>query len=133
VTRYLVGAASVHVAAAAADYLVPRLAPADEVVLVGVREPEAPVRDVEDAANVARSRLGAAAPTIDRREGESGPELRAAIEAHDPDVVVIGPNAGTAEAGGLGATAASLLAETDRAVVVVPTALGPGGTRGDQS
>jgi len=124
VTHYLVGTTSVHVTASAADYLESRLAPEDEVVVVGVREPDAPARDVDDAANVARARLATAAPTIDIREGDPLVELQAAVEEHDPDVIVAGPNAGTDEATGLGSTASALLAETDRPVVVTPTDLG---------
>src|SRR6056297_3199350 len=95
-TDYLVATASVHVTAAAADYLGARLDPGeDSVVVVGVREPGAHERDAGDAANVARSRLAAAMPETELREGEPVAELRAAVADHDPDVVVVGANAGT--------------------------------------
>jgi len=126
VSTYLVAMASVHVTAAAADYLDGRLDPDDSVVVVAVAEPDAPERDVHDAANVARARLAASAPTVEVREGDPVSELRAAIADHDPDVVVIGPNAGTADAAGLGTTARAILARADRPVVVVPTDLGDG-------
>ena len=120
-TEYLVAAASVHVTAAAADYLGDRLDPsADSVVVVGVREPGTHERDAGDAANVARSRLAAAMPETELRAGEPVTELLAAVDDHDPDVVVIGANAGTEGAAGVGRTATALLEELDRPVVVVP-------------
>ena len=120
-TEYLVATASVHVTAAAADYLQRRLDPSeDSVVVVGVREPERHERDAGDAANVARSRLAAAAPETELREGDPATEVLAAIEAHDPDVVLIGANAGTEGTSGVGGTATELLASADRPVVVVP-------------
>jgi len=120
-TEYLVATSSVHVTAAAADYLQPRLDPgADSVVVVGVRKPGSHDRDAGDAANVARSRLAAAAPTVAIREGEPLSELRAAIEEHNPDVVVIGANQGTAGASGVGSTATALLETAERPVVVAP-------------
>lgn len=120
-TRFLVATASVHVTAAAADYLQDRIDPdADEVVVVGVNEPDAPERDVGDAANVARARLAAATPGTETREGEVVPELLAAIDDFDPDEVVIGANHGEAGASGVGSTAQSLLDRLDRPVVVVP-------------
>lgn len=121
-TRFLVATASVHVSAAAADYLADRLEPgADELVVVGVREPDVPDRDPADAANVARARLAASTPTVDAREGDVVEQLLAAVEDHDPDEVVIGADRGEAGATGVGSTARSLLAELDRPVVVVAT------------
>lgn len=120
-TDYFVATGSVHVTAAAADYLQGRLDPSeDSVVVVGVREPERHERDAGDAANVARSRLAAAMPETELREGDPATELLAAIEAHDPDVVLVGANAGTGGASGVGGTATELLASVDRPVVVVP-------------
>jgi nucleotide-binding universal stress UspA family protein len=119
VTTYLVAASSVHVTAAAADYLGTRIEPReDEVIVVGVTESGS--RDASDAVNVARSRLAAAMPDTETRDGEPTAELRAAVEDHDPDVVVIGPNRGTADATGVGSTATALLSDLDRPVVVVP-------------
>jgi len=136
VTRYLVATSSVHVTAAAADYLQGRLEPSDDVTVVAVREPDAPSRDaVErsstspgsqarqdpgDAANVARSRLAAAAPGIDVRDGDPTEELLAAVEEYGPDEVLVGANRGTEDAEGVGSTARALLADLDRPVVIVP-------------
>lgn len=120
-TDYLVATASVHVTAAAADYLQGRIDPSeDSVAVVGVREPDSHERDVGDAANVARSRLAAAMPTADIREGDTVTELLAAIAERDPDVVLIGANAGIKGASGVGTTATALLERVDRPVVVVP-------------
>jgi len=120
-TEYLVATASVHVTAAAADYLQGRLDPSeDSVVVVGVREPGSHERDAGDAANVARSRLAAAMPETELRDGDPAVELLAAIDDRDPDVVLVGANAGTEGAAGLGSTATALLERADRPVVVVP-------------
>jgi len=120
-TTYLVAASSVHVTAAAADYLQERIDPAtDDVVVIGVREPDAPDRDAGDAANVARSRLAVAMPTTETRDGEPTEELLDAIDEHDPDEVIVGPHRGVEGARGLGSTAQTVLERTDRPVVVVP-------------
>ncbi|WP_225335854.1 universal stress protein [Halomicrobium urmianum] len=119
-THYLVATSSVHVTAAAADYLQGRLDPDDGVAVVGVREADVPNRDADDAANVARSRLAAAAPEIDVRDGDPTEELLAAVEERDPDAVVIGANRGTEESEGVGSTARALLSDLDRPVIVVP-------------
>jgi nucleotide-binding universal stress UspA family protein len=120
-TDYLVATASVHVTAAAADYLTERADPGeDSVVVVAVREPDTPERDAGDAVNVARSRLAALLPTTDVRSGDPGPELLAAVAEHDPDEVLIGAHRGTADSEGVGSTARALLARVDRPVVVVP-------------
>ena len=120
-TSYLIATASVHVTAAAVDYLQDRLDPgSDDIVVVGVTEPGDDERDAGDAANVARSRLAGAPPTVDLRDGDPVAGIEAAIEDHDPDVVLIGPNDGTAGASGVGTTATELLARVDRPVVVVP-------------
>lgn len=120
-TDFLVATSSVHVTAAAADYLQGRIDPSeDSIVVVGVREPDAPSRDVGDAANVARSRLAAAMPETEIRDGDPTTELLAAIEEHDPDEVVVGAHRGTAGSDGVGSTAQALLTQVDRPVVVVP-------------
>lgn len=112
---------SVHVTAAAADYLQDRLDPAtDGVVVVAVREPDAPERDAGDAANVARSRLATAAPTVETVDGDPTDALLDAVAEHDPDEVLIGPHRGVEGAAGLGSTARALLDGADRPVVVVP-------------
>ncbi|SFR86550.1 Universal stress protein family protein [Halomicrobium zhouii] len=121
-TRFLVATNSVHVTAAAVDYLEDRLDPgADEVVVVGVTGPDASGRDVADAANVARARLAASTPTVESRTGEVVDELLAAVDEHDPEEVIIGANGGEAGVAGVGSTAQALLAELARPVVVVPT------------
>lgn len=120
-TRFLVATASVHVTAAAADYLQDRIDPGgDELVVVGVREPDAPGRDPADAANVARARLVAATPTTETREGAVVEQLLAAVEDHDPDEVVMGTHRGEAGASGLGSTTRALASTLDRPLVVVP-------------
>jgi nucleotide-binding universal stress UspA family protein len=117
--KYLVATSSVHVTAAAADYLQTRLDPGeDSVVVVAVREDGS--RDAGDAANVARSRLAAAMPATEIREGDTVEELRGAIDEHDPDVLLVGANRGTEGASGVGSTATALLETADRPVVVVP-------------
>ena len=116
---YLLATASVHVTAAAADYLDGRLDPDDDLVVVGVRDGEGADRDVGDAANVARARLAAAAPEIDLRDGDPVTAITAAVDEHEPAVVVLGANDGAADASGLGSTAATLLSELSRPTVVV--------------
>ncbi|WP_324760157.1 universal stress protein [Haloarcula sp. GH36] len=120
-TEYLVATSSVHVTAAAADYLRDRLDPSDDsVVVVAVRDPSAPSRDAGDAANVARSRLAAAMPTTETRDGDPTEEVLAEIDDHDPDTVLIGANRGTEGADGVGETARAVLSAASRPVVVVP-------------
>ncbi|WP_336336289.1 universal stress protein [Haloarcula brevis] len=120
-TTFLLATGSVHVTAAAADYLQDRLDPAtDEIVVVAVRDPDAPSRDAGDAVNVARSRLAAFAPTTETRAGAPLTELLAAVDEHDPDELIVGPHRGTDDSDGVGSTAAALLARADRPVVVVP-------------
>jgi len=121
-TTFLLATGSVHVTAAAADYLQDRLDPgADaEVVVVAVRDPDAPSRDAGDAVNVARSRLAAFAPATETREGAPVTEILAAVDEYDPDELIIGPHRGTNDSDGVGSTAAELLTRVDRPVVVVP-------------
>ncbi|MFB6309531.1 MAG: universal stress protein [Haloarculaceae archaeon] len=121
-TRFLVATSSVHVTAAAADYLQGRIDPdTDDVIVLAVREPDAPDRDAGDAANVARSRLAAAMPTTETRAGDSTGEILSAVDEHDPDELIVGAHRGTAGAGpGPGSTARELIERLDRPVVVVP-------------
>lgn len=121
-TRFLVVTTSVHVTAAAADYLDERLDPsADEVVVVGVAQPGTPDRDAADAVNVARSRLAAAGPTTETRREDTAPAaVAAAVAEHDPDEVVLGTNAGTPDAEGLAVR--DVLGALDRPAVVLPVA-----------
>jgi hypothetical protein len=73
----------------AKDYLGMCIEPReDEIIVVGVTESGS--RDAGDAVCVARSRLAAAMPDTETRDGEPTAELRAAVEDHDPDVVPTG-------------------------------------------
>ena len=120
-TEYLVAASSVHVTAAAADYLRDRIDPSeDAIVVVAVRDSEGHDRDAGDAANVARSRLAAAMPTTEIRDGEPLEALLAAVDDHDPDVILIGANDGKSGSSGVGSTATALVESVSRPVVVVP-------------
>jgi len=120
-TTFLLATTSVHVTAAAADYLQDRLDPAgdDRVVVVAVSEPDAPARDAGDALNVARSRLAEFVPTTETRDGDPVEQLLAAIDDHDPDEVLLGAGG---DGDGVGETASALIARADRPVVVVPLA-----------
>lgn len=120
-TTYLLATSSVHVTAAAADYLQDRLDPAtDDVVVIAVREPDAPERDAADAANVARSRLATATPATETRDGDPTETLFDAVDEHDPDEVIVGAHRGVEGASGVGSTTRALLDRADRPVVVVP-------------
>lgn len=121
-TDFLVAAASVHVTAAAADYLTQRLADDDTVTVVAVEEPNAPARDAGDALNVARSRFVTVSTTTKTREGDPTEELLAAVGEHDPDEVLVGTHRGTPDSAGdtVGSTATALLGRLDRPVVVLP-------------
>lgn len=121
-TTVLLATSSVHVTAAAADYLEARLDPAgdDDIVVVAVRDPDAPSRDAGDAINVARSRLAAYTPATETMEGDPVDAILSAVAEHDPDELLIGPHHGESEAEGLGSTATALLTQVDRPVVVVP-------------
>ncbi|KAA9400086.1 universal stress protein [Haloarcula sp. CBA1130] len=121
-TTCLLATSSVHVTAAAADYLQDRFDPADEddIVVVAVRDSDAPSRDAGDAVNVARSRLASFMPATETREGAPVTEILAAIDKHDPDELLIGPHRGTDDSNGVGSTAQELLARVDRPVIVVP-------------
>ena len=102
-THFLVATSSVHVTAAAADYLQGRLDPTNDEVTV-----------------VARSRLAAVTPTTETVEGEPTEELLAAVSEHDPGEVIVGPHRGVEGATGPGSTVQSLLSSVDRPIVVVP-------------
>lgn len=121
-TTFLLATSSVHVTAAAADYLEARLDPAGDhdIAVVAVRDPDAPSRDAGDAVNVARSRLAAYAPTTETIAGDPVEEILSAVEKHDPDELLVGPHHGAANSAGVGATATALLGRVDRPVVVVP-------------
>ncbi|EMA03764.1 Universal stress protein family protein [Haloarcula vallismortis] len=121
-TTFLLATTSVHVTAAAADYLQHRLDPADDhdIVAVAVRDPDAPSRDAGDAVNVARSRLASFMPATETREGTPLTEILAAIDEHDPDELLIGPHRGTDDSDGVGSTARDLLTRVARPVIVLP-------------
>ncbi|AEM58628.1 hypothetical protein HISP_15545 [Haloarcula hispanica N601] len=121
-TTFLLATNSVHVTAAAADYLQKRLDPAadDDIVVVAVRDPDAPPRDAGDAVNVARSRLAPFMPVTETKDGEPVTEILAAVDEHDPDELLIGPNRGTDDSDGIGSTARDLLTRVDRPVIVLP-------------
>lgn len=121
-TTFLLATSSVHVTAAAADYLQHRLDPEydDTIVVVAVRDPDAPSRDAGDAVNVARSRLASFMPTTDTREGEPVTETLAAIDEYDPDELLIGPHHGADDSDGVGSTARDLLTRVNCPVIVLP-------------
>lgn len=121
-TTFLLATSSVHVTAAAADYLQNRLDPGDgdDIVVVAVRDPDVPSRDAGDAVNVARSRLAGFVPTTETREGEPVTEVLAAIDKHGPDELLIGPHRGIDDSDGVGSTARDLLIRADCPVIVLP-------------
>jgi len=120
--QYLVATDSVHTTAAACDYLEPRLDPDDTVAVVTV--PGARARDSDDALNVANARLlGHASVETARLETDGDPAsaILAAVADRSPDVVIVGPHAGTSDAGpSLGDTARRIVKSVDSPVVVVP-------------
>lgn len=121
-TTFLLATSSVHVTAAAADYLQHRLDPAgdDDIIVVAVRDPDAPSRDAGDAVNVARSRLAPFMPATETRDGAPVTEILAAVDEHDPDELLIGPHRGTDNSDGVGSMARDLLTNVDRPVIVLP-------------
>ncbi|NHX39868.1 MULTISPECIES: universal stress protein [Haloarcula] len=121
-TTFLLATSSVHVTAAAADYLQHRLDPAadHDIVVVAVHDPDAPSRDAGDAVNVARSRLAAFMPATETRDGAPVTEILAAVDEHDPDELLIGPHRGTDDSDGVGSMARDLLTNVDRPVIVLP-------------
>ncbi len=80
--EFLLATSSVHVTAAAADYLQHRLDSAadHDIVVVAVHDPDAPSRDAGDAVNVARSRLAAFMPATETRDGAPVTEILAAVD-----------------------------------------------------
>ncbi|GCF13768.1 hypothetical protein Harman_17030 [Haloarcula mannanilytica] len=121
-TTFLLATSSVHVTAAGADYLQNRLDPAgdDDIVVVAVRDPDAPSRDAGDAVNVARSRLAGFMPATETKDGDPVEAILAAVDEHDPDELIIGPHRGTDDSDGVGSMARELLTRVDSPVVVVP-------------
>lgn len=135
-TRYLLATASVHLTAAACDYLDGRLDDGDAVRVVHVElgdsdaarnDPDAArndsdaARDGGDALNVARTRLAGTDVETVTREGDPGEEILAAAGAFDADEVLVGAREGDpGEGRHLGETAAYVVREADRPVLVVP-------------
>lgn len=118
-TRFLAVTRSVHETAALADYLDARAEPgAAEVVVLVVAAPDLPEWDADDALNVARSRLAAFAPTIDRREGAVPAVVASAVDEHEPDAVCLAVGADDADP----VDAAALAREGGVPVVLVPDA-----------
>ncbi|MFB6136790.1 MAG: universal stress protein [Halobacteriaceae archaeon] len=147
-TRFLVATASVHTTAAACDYLAPRLAgdgsapdassDGDEVLVLAVVDGGVDERDAGDATNVAGVRLPATPVEVLTRTGDPASAIQSVASERDVDEVVLGarrpatgaegpPASGPNDGGGLGSTAASLLAGADRPVVVLPRATPPDG------
>jgi nucleotide-binding universal stress UspA family protein len=123
--QYLVATDSVHTTAAACDYLEERLESDDRVDVVTV--PTAGERDAEDAINVANARLlGRAEISTERLESDGDPAsaVLTAVTERTVDTIVIGPHAGTPDAGPeMGSTARRIIEGADVPVVVVPLSL----------
>jgi len=119
VTRVLVATDSVHTTAAACDYLSDR-GTADAVRMLAVVGDDLDERDAGDALNVAAARLPAAETRT--REGDRAGEILGAAEEFGADELVLGARSGDPDdrADGLGTTAAAVLAEAGRPVVVLP-------------
>lgn len=116
-TRFLLPVTSVHLAAAACDYLQGRLTDGDEAVVLAVGAGEA-TRDAGDAANVASVRLGSAVVETATREGDLATVVLEAAEEFGVDEVVVGVRTG--EAGGLDDAVGRVVGTADRPVVAVP-------------
>ena len=123
--RYLVATDSVHTTAAACDYLEERLEAGDAVSVVTV--PDVGDRDAADALNVANARLAGRAEVETERlaaDGDPASAILAAANDRDADVLLVGPHAGTPNAGpALGSTARRVVEGADVPVVVVPLSL----------
>jgi len=144
--HYLVATASVHVTAAACDLLGEDLDDGDAVTVLGVVEASGdgdgteagtpgsdpdplardagtpPARDLDDALNVARSRLAGADLSIERRDGAPDEVIPDVAREIGADRIVMGVNRGTPDATGLGGTTSSVLVGAEIPVTVVPVA-----------
>lgn len=120
-TRVLVATASVHTTARACDYLLDRLGPDDEAVVIGVAEPGLAGRDPGDAANVARTRLVEPSVETVTAEGDPAAVIRQVATERDVDEIVVGAARGDPETRGEapGSTVRALLADPPRPVVVL--------------
>lgn len=125
-TTVLVASASIHTTAAACDYLGPRLDGGDAVVVLGVAEPDTAARDLDDAANVARTRLVEPAVETETREGDPVECISAAADERGVDGIVVGAARGDPEAAGEppGSTVRAMIAAGRWPVTVLPE---PGG------
>jgi len=133
-TRFLLATDSVHTSAAACDYLQERAGPADEVVVVAVRERESErdtrdagserdtAGDAADAANVVSVRLVEPDVETVEREGDPVVEILACGEENGADELLLGPHGDPPGTERLGGTAQRLIARADLPVVVVPLA-----------
>lgn len=119
----LVATASIHTTAAACDHLVGRLRAEDIVIILGVTEPGIDTRDIDDAANVARSRLVEPSVETLSRSGEPADAITAVAEERNADTVVLGATRGDPErpADPPGSTVRALLANAQWPVTVLPT------------
>jgi nucleotide-binding universal stress UspA family protein len=110
----LVATDSVHVTAAACDYLADREPDTVFALAVGVGE-----RDAADAFNVLSARLPGAETETLLREGDPAEVIPAVAAEVGAETVVLG-RTGTVGDTGLGSVAAAVLATLDRPAVVVP-------------
>ncbi|MFB6310074.1 MAG: universal stress protein [Salinirussus sp.] len=121
-TTVLVASASVHTTAAACDYLSARLDADDAVVVLGVLEPDIEERDLDDAGNVARTRLIEPTVDIETRADDPVESILTVADDVDADSILIGAVRGDPAAAGdpPGSTVQALLASARRPVTVVP-------------
>lgn len=122
-TLVLVATESVHTSAAAADYLEDRLGPGDTVIGLAVVAAATSARDGADALNVLEVRLVDSDVETVRQRGEPAGSVLEVARDRDVDEIVIGVRAGDPDGPthGLGGTAANILSDADRPVVVIPT------------
>ncbi|WP_207588389.1 universal stress protein [Halomontanus rarus] len=123
--HYLVGTDSVHTTAAACDYLDERATAADTVTVVAVVSPDAEElsrRDGEEALNVAPVRLATIGSVeTEVLEGEPADTILETAADVEADEIVVGARSGAPDTPvGLGSTAAAIVTDADRPVVVVP-------------
>jgi len=122
--HYLLATDSVHTTAAGCDYLldVAGLDPDDRVTVLTVADPDADERDAGDAANVATARLtGFCDLEFEQREAAVTEAILEAVDDLGPDVLLLGPHAGSSGAGPeLGGTARAVLEGATLPVVVLP-------------
>lgn len=124
-TRFLVATDSVHTTAAACDYLHDRLDADDSVVVLAVTNDMLSERDAGDALNVASVR-SAGGGSVDTRtqSGDAASAILDCAATVEADEIVIGVRGGApgTQSESLGETTQSVLAESERPVVVLPVA-----------